>query len=424
MVNDDLVWSSELKGFLGHLDFEPAIDRQSVKDFFSVGYLLENRTWFEGIELVPPASVISFDLRKSHVQNKEYWCWGNIKSIEGPVDEVELVSELSRLFKQSVRKRVKSNEKIGVTLSGGLDSRAILAAVPEYYQSLHLVTFGKEGSDDVEIARKVAKIKGAEHHIFEIDSNTWLVPRISPVWKCEGAFSLLHMHGLEVFDEYRSYADFNLNGFLGDAVLGGSYITEYQSVEYMVKNRGRRFVNQALVVGESWLTQRRPFFDKNLLDVILAIPKHLRRDSYIYNKMLLLAFPQYYTDIPWQKTGCPISCSEQLVKLTGLKNRVVNKLKRKSQRFEFRFKNPREFADYPSWMRQEPAKSVFENFLLSKTALYPDYIDRSEIHTCLRDHMAGKGNYHNELCLALTFELWLQQVFEGSYRGESTLVQT
>ncbi len=232
------------------------------------------------------------------------------------------------------------------------------------------------------------------------------------------------MHGLEVFDEYRSYADFNLNGFLGDAVLGGSYITEYQSVEYMVKNRGRRFVNQALVVGESWLTQRRPFFDKNLLDVILAIPKHLRRDSYIYNKMLLLAFPQYYTDIPWQKTGCPISCSEQLVKLTGLKNRVVNKLKRKSQRFGFRFKNPREFADYPSWMRQEPAKSVFENFLLSKTALYPDYIDRSEIHTCLRDHMAGKGNYHNELCLALTFELWLQQVFEGSYRGESTLVQT
>lgn len=31
--------------------------------------------------------------------------------------------------------------------------------------------------------------------------------------------------------------------------------------------------------------------------------------------------------------------------------------------------------------------------------------------------MEEKENYHNELCLALTFELWLQQVFEGEYRN-------
>ena len=415
-INSNLVWSSELKGFLGHIDFKPVIDPQAIEEFFDVGYLLENRTWFNGVELVPPASVLRFDVKNSKVKIQHYWAWNEIKLMKEPINKKELVEKLARLFKDSVRKRVNNNERIGITLSGGLDSRAILAAVPENYKPLHTFTFGQKGCDDIRIAARVSKIKGAIHHVLEINSNNWLMPRINGIWKSDASFSLLHMHGIEFYDEYKSYIDFNLNGFLGDAILGGSYISNYESMEYKVRNRGRRFINQALILGESWLIHRKPFFDKDLSNLIFSIPENLRQNSYIYRKMILSAFPEYYNSIPWQKTGCPISYSKRVVELLKFKNKVVNKLKLESQRFGFNFKDLWNYTNYPTWIRQEPAKSFFENLLLNKNALYPEYIDRNKIHHYIKNHMEKKANYHNKLCLALTFELWLQQVFKGKYR--------
>lgn len=72
--------------------------------------------------------------------------------------------------------------------------------------------------------------------------------------------------------------------------------------------------------------------------------------------------------------------------------------------------------EYPSWIMQEPARSFFENVLLSKDAIYPEYIDQNNVHAYVRSHMERKANNCNELSLSLTFELWLQQVFEGRYR--------
>ena len=417
IVNDNLVWSSEIKGLLGNNDFKANIDEKAVAQFFDIGYLLENRTWFEGVELVPPASVLSFSIKETKVEVNHYWAWTEIiKPIKGPVDEREIAEELGRLFKESVRKRVNEDERIGITLSGGLDSRAILAAVPEDYKPLHTFTFGQEDCDDITIAGKTSKVKGVKHHALVLSSENWLMPRISGVWKSDGSYSLLHMHGVGFYEEYKKYMDFNLNGFLGDAILGGSYISQNSSVLYKVRNRGRRFINCGPLLGGSWLIHRIPFFDNSLIEYIFSIPKKLIKKSYIYNKMLLNSFPGYYNNIPWQQTGCPISYPDNLVKLIKFKNRVTRKLKRESRRFGSNFRDLHNYTDYYNWLRQEPAKSFFENLLYAKNAIYPAYIDRAKTQRYLRDHMQNKANYQNELCIALTFELWLQQVFEGKYR--------
>ena len=132
--------------------------------------------------------------------------------------------------------------------------------------------------------------------------------------------------------------------------------------------------------------------------------------------MLLNAFPEYFRKIPWQKTGYPIGYSDQLVKVAKFKNRIINKLKREAKRFGFSYTDLHNYTDYPNWLRQESARSFFEKVLLSKNAIYPVYVDRDAIQKYLNNHMQDKGNYHNELCTALTFEIWLQQVFEGKYR--------
>ncbi len=446
-VNDGLVWSSEVKGFLRHVDFKPVIDRQAVEEFFDVGYLLENRTWFEGIELVQPASILTFDLKKSKVESSHYWYWSDIKPLSNSIDERELTEELAKLFKQSVKRRIKHNERIGISLSGGLDSRAILAAVPDDYKTLHTYTFGQKGCNDITIARKVSKIKKSVYHSFDIDSTNWLKPRVKNVWNTDGNMSLLHMHAFESTLHMKKYFDINLNGFLGDVVLGGSYmkannldkkinskivkvttnckkeISKFndwyrinKTDPYFINNRGRRFINTGTNLVAQLIEQRKPFFDNNLIELAYGIPDALRYESYIYNKMLLKTFPEYYNNIPWQKTGCPISYSKRFVKLVKFKNRIINKLKRESQRFGLNFKDLRIYTDYESWIRQEPARSFFEKLLLNKDAMYHEYIDKNKIHAYIRNHLDKKMCCHNELCSALTFELWLQMVYKGKYR--------
>jgi len=447
LINGDLVWSSELKAFLGHTDFKPVIDRAAVEEFFDIGYLLENRTWFEGVELVPPASVLAFDIDKSKAEIKHYWSWSYIKPIKEPIDEIQIAEELGRLFKHSVHKRVKNNERIGISLSGGLDSRAILAAVPEDYKPLHTFTFGQKGCDDIRIAQKVSEIKGAIHHFYYISSKNWFKKRAENVWRVDGNLNLLHMHAAESILYMKKHFDINLNGFAGDLVLGGSYLksnnldTKINSKivnektnckkeisnfkdwylidktdPYFINNRVRRFTNSGTILVAQLIEQRKPFFDNNVIDFVYSLPDSLRYESHIYNKMLLSTFPEYYGNVPWQNTGVQISCPNRFVKLLSFKNRVVRKLKRESWRFGFNFKDLRSFTNYSAWIRQEPAKSFFEKVLLSKNAIYPEYIDKKKIEKHIKEHMQKKSDYHNELCLALTFEIWLQQVFEGRFR--------
>jgi len=447
LINGNLVWSSELKGFLSCTDFKPVIDREAVEEFFDIGYLLENHTWFNHVELLPPASILLFNFKKSKVEIKHYWSWHNIKPIKEPIDEREIAEELGRLFKHSVHKRVKNNERIGITLSGGLDSRAILAAVPEDYKPLHTFTFGQKGCDDIKIAQKASEIKGAIHHFYYMSSKDWFKKRAENVWRVDGNLNLLHMHAFESTLYMKKHFDINLNGFAGDLVLGGSYLrsnnldTKINSKivkektnckkeisnfkdwylidktdPYFINNRVRRFTNSGTILVAQLIEQRKPFFDNNVIDFVYSLPDSLRYESHIYNKMLLSAFPEYFNKIPWQKTGCPISYPDQLVKLITFRNHVINKLKGESKRFGFNFEDSKNYTDYPAWIRQKPAKSFFENILYAKNAIYPAYVDKAKIQRYLRDHIQNKANYHNELCTALTFELWLQQVFEGRYR--------
>lgn len=448
VIGDNLVWSSELKGFLGYQDFKIKIEHQAVAQFLDVGYLLENKTWFDGIELMPPAAVLAFNIPESSVKVSHYWSWNEIKPLQGHFKENDLVEELGELFRQAVQKRVKQDEKIGITLSGGLDSRAILAASPDDSKPLHAFTFGQEGCDDVTIAAKAAAIKKAAHHVLHLEAGNWLPPRIPGVWKTDGMLNILHMHGIEFGDIYKSRVDYIIHGFSGDLVLGGSYLKkpmyldkrinpgiardimhtqlepdipsgsyEIEKIDfYFLNNRVRRFTNTGLIYLGKWTETRQPFFSNALIEKLYSLPDSLRYKSRIYNRLLLSCFPEYFADIPYQKTGLPISAAETAIRVHALKNRFLGKIKKHAQSIGFQTKDLRHFTDYAAWIRQEPAKSFLERVLSGKDALYPDFVDRSGILKRLQEHMQKKVYREHELCLALTFEIWLQQIFEGKYR--------
>jgi len=313
---------------------------------------------------------------------------------------------------------------------------------------LHAFTFGQEGCDDITIAKKAAAVKGAVHHALYIDPRNWLYPRIAGVWKTDGMLNVLHMHGIEYCNHYKSNADIILNGFAGDLVFGGSYLkqrhyldkiidseiakdvmhaklkidipTEWYLIDkidpYFINNRVRRFTNTGLIYLSKLLETRQPFFSNKLIEMLYTLPDASRYKSRIYNKILLDHFPEYFMDIPYQKTGCPISYPKSLAEIITFKNRLVGKFKREVGEHGFKYKDLRNYTDYAAWIRQEPAKSFFEKVLSEKNAIYPKYINLSKVRNRLQEHMQNKTNHPDELCLVLTFEIWLQQVFEGQYR--------
>jgi len=60
-----LAYASEVKALLAILDWIPDLDKISLRQFFGFGYMLGERTWWEGIKLFPPASVWRISKKQS-----------------------------------------------------------------------------------------------------------------------------------------------------------------------------------------------------------------------------------------------------------------------------------------------------------------------------------------------------------------------
>lgn len=423
LLDGEPAWSSEMKGFLGHPSFSADIDREAVNDWQVHGHLLENRTWFRGVALVPAGSVLSWDPADGSVSTTVYRPPGRKAVADVEADEARASRELARLLRRAVARRAGSGERLGLLLSGGLDSRAILAAMPGECPPPASFTFGQAGCDDRRIARLVARLARTRHHEFELHGGNWLAPRVPGVWISDGGFSLLHMHGVEAADVYREEADVLLNGFLGDATLGGLYIDLDPRLGEagLLRNRGRRFINQAVTLIESRVTCRRPFYDNELLERVYALPDGLRAGSRLYNRMLLEHFPRYFERIPWQKTGRPLGGGRLLDGLTALGRRVADKLRWELKKAGRTVSNRRGYAEYDNWIREGRTMGLFRERLLDRDALYPEYLDRDAVCADLELMARGPESRAEALCRVLTFELWLQQVFEGRFRDAAEL---
>jgi asparagine synthase (glutamine-hydrolysing) len=410
---EGIAWASEVKAMLELPGFEPKIDRETVRDFIEMGHHAGDRTWFEGVELLPAGTVLTWDESARAASRRRYWWWDDIKPLEGVTDEEELAREVGRLFRASVERRSRNGGRVGLTLSGGLDSRAILAAMPDENGPAQAVTFGRKNCDDIRFAARAAEVKGAAHHVVELDAANWLAPRLEGVWSTDGQLNLMHMHIITVAPVLKRLFDVNLDGFLANAIAGGVYLGD--KMVWNLDNRGRRYISLGPATLRPYIETRIPFFDNDFLELVMAIPERLVKNYYIYHKVLLLTFPEFFRDIPWQTTGAPISWPRPKGKFEeffGEKKEWLLWLLDKRGLY----RHPtRSYAHYADWIRKEPARSFFGAMLENPSALYAEYTPREQVAAVWASHLKGRDRA-DELCRFLTFEVWLRQVFEGEYR--------
>jgi len=197
----------------------------AVAQFFSFGFLPGDNTFFEDIKVLDAASVAVCS--ESGWSISEYWKF-TCEKVQ--YDSRAVAAEkMSGLLKNAVKKRLKGQHKIGMLLSGGLDSRVVAAGFLANGISPHTFTFGMPVSQDVVFAETMAKIIKSTHHFCEINANFLpsCAERIVDV--TDGMLCVYHYKDISTFDEAKKYCDMLLTGSGGDAIIGktGDYVFNY-----------------------------------------------------------------------------------------------------------------------------------------------------------------------------------------------------
>ncbi len=438
--NGVFIWASEVKGILVIAGVDKTLNPNSLPCFMALGYLLATETHFKNIQLISPATIIDYDLVTEERTSHYYWKWSEITP--NAMSFEQAVDELGRKFIKAVERRFTPQENIGVALSGGLDSRAILAAVNELYPKFkgYCYTFGLTDCDDITIADQVAKLTGWKHQTFNLNHYSWFTPRIKKIRDTDGMLDMMHMHGSEFCSDVSKKMQINLNGYAGDLVLGGGFLNSielnqradiknikgfYKEFVHLIDveddfynlskvepilymNRVRRFTGGGVVNALPFIQQRMPFFDNDIVELIFSLPDEYRKDNKLYAAMLKKFFPSLFNKVVWQKTGKVIGASTYRTLLV----RIMDLLKRKACKIMNK-RSTQEYVDYPNWIRETGTATFLKDLLGNDQALYRALTKDDFYKKYLIPHLKSKYvNYSNEILRAATFELYLREINE------------
>lgn len=429
-----LAWAAEYKAFVELPGFVPNLDARALPAFVALGYLYENGTWLEGVERLPAATVLQWDWPENTLQSRRYWSWDRVTLPAGDIQLPALAEELGGVFRRGVERRCRPDRgPVGLSLSGGLDSRAILAGMPAATEPVPLLTFGAPDSGDNAIAATVAAQRPTRHHWIELGGEDWLAPRLAAVWWTDGMLDLRHMHGVEALAGIRRAYAVGLNGAGGDGLAGGGHLFEAVDFDdhlrrrlafdpavhadlaaelrsyfdrlgsahaFYIDHRMRSFTLYGLLLGTfAGVGYRMPFMDNAFQERLYAAPAAFKAGNRLYRQLLLRAFPDYFRRIPWQSTGVPLSWPPWAARLAR------------------RWRRGAPLADYAAWIRRPPARSFFERALLGDDALCAAYAPEGALQALWNEHMAGLDR-SDLLCRWLTLEVFLRQMLKGEWRPD------
>ena len=165
-AKDAVYFASEAKAILKIRPELRTVDERGLAEFVTCGCVLEDRSLFPGIHVLPPGAAWTFRggalERKGAYFNPQEW------EQEEPLEPEEYYRQLRDVFVRNLPRYFNGKERSGVSLTGGLDTRIIMAWHKAERNSLPCYTFGSmyRDNEDVKLARRVAKICGQPHQVI------------------------------------------------------------------------------------------------------------------------------------------------------------------------------------------------------------------------------------------------------------------
>lgn len=314
-------------------------DLEAIREAVSFGgYRLGTRTNVRSVQMVPPASVVSLSL--DAMTTTRYWTWSELHDGDA-TDRRALLEEMRSAWASAIAKRLDGSRTPGLTLSGGLDSRAILAEATRQGRSLTALSYGVPQSDDVRIAERAARAAGARWELRPLYEDGWLDRRTQRILETDGLMDLVDLMHTEAFDRMPSSFDVCLSGYIGDAVagstlfgvngpadllasmpyyggrLGLSYADAMAQAEEIIgrtpghpryapyEHKLPQSTNRITAAARPFVTVRRPFVDYRFFEISQRVPAAWRANQAWREQWLVSTYPEYFARIPNQATGVP-----------------------------------------------------------------------------------------------------------------------
>jgi asparagine synthase (glutamine-hydrolysing) len=183
-----LAFASELQPLLDVPGVDLGLDEEALADWLRFLYTAAPRTLYRGIRELAPGCRLEIDLdAPSDRPVRTYDLESRLFAFDG--DAALAAHAFRDALMQSVRLRLRSDVPVGVFLSGGLDSNALLAAARAVQPGTRLETFtarwsgSKEASarDESLDAAAAARFQGVPHHALEFGEDQGLPAAIDRV---------------------------------------------------------------------------------------------------------------------------------------------------------------------------------------------------------------------------------------------------
>ncbi len=212
----EVVVASHITALTAHPKCPKTLDRQTLHELVSYRRVVGRGTTYRGIERVGPASIVEFD--GGPARARTYWQmrWRDPSFSRGEAAEV-----VAEGFRRAVGRRIARHPRSGIFLSGGLDSRIMLAAAdpPPVCFSM-----GDVETQQVQIAREAARLHGAPFHYLPVAPDSFRA-HFDQAVRLTGAMYAAHSnHFLPILDTVRRDCDLVLTGNHIDTMFRGGFL--------------------------------------------------------------------------------------------------------------------------------------------------------------------------------------------------------
>lgn len=456
---DGFYFASEAKALLKVLPQLRQLDTPSFAEALTCTCAMQNRTIFSGVSLLPHSSAWTF-VPRVPVRKEVYFspaAWEQLPALSPEA----YCAKLDETFTRILPRYFRGDQKIALSLTGGLDSRMIMAAAPVKAGQMPCYTFGGMYREcaDVRLAKQIAAACGQKHETLPVSREffaEFLDLAQRSVYYTDGAMDVMGSVELFANKAAKQIAPVRMTGNYGSEILrlnvafkpvplSGGILeesfgaqTREAAATYAAERKGNAtsfiafkqvpWLHYArMAVEHSQLTLRSPFLDNDLVAVAYQAPSGLSLNKILAFRYIAEHNPALGT-IPTDRgmidlSGKPagklkVFCQEFMPRVEYCFDYGMPARMAKLDRFLFAplgverlFLGRQKFYHFRTWYRDELADSV-KAVLLDPRTLGRPYLNGKRVEAIVNEHTSGRGNHTLAIHKLLTSEFIQRQLIE------------
>jgi len=457
--NEAFYFAAEAKAILAVRPDLRRADTQGLGEFVSCSCVLENRTIFKGINVLPGGSVWSF--RDGTIEQKKMYFQPCEWEEQIPLNSESFYKELRHVFSRNLCRYFNGHQRVGMTLTGGLDTRVIMAWHEAAPGSLPCYTFGGmfRECQDVQVARRVAVVCQQPHEVVTIGTEFLRAfPRYAErsVYLTEGGVDVYRASDLYVSEKARQFAPVKVVGTYGSEIIRhavmfkpitpmpGLYRPEFLShvgratATYTGTRRGHPVTFAAfrqspwyhhgiLALEQSQLAVRSPYLDNDFVQTMYLAPEFQQPNDDVRLRLIRDGSPalaQIRTDrgiagnagrlyAPATRLFLEFTAKAEYAYDYGMPQWAAQCDQFLSPfSIEHLFLGWHKQLHFRVWYRDALSQYV-RQMLLDPLTLSRPYIERKAVERIVHSHLNGSRNYTTEIHKLLSLELLHRLFFDA-----------